>query len=115
MTEGKTDSNGNSSAAGLLVNTPEAIQLDVCAVQRIEVVPKLLEILCTVTGMRFAAVARVTDSTWTACAVKDDINFGVLPGGQLDVNTTLCIEVRSGGEPIVIDHASKDPAFSNGV
>ncbi len=61
--------------------------------------------------MRFAAVARVTDSTWTACAVKDDINFGLLPGGQLDVNTTLCIEVRSSGEPIVIDHASKDPKY----
>jgi signal transduction histidine kinase len=87
------------------------IQADIAAVASLEFVPKLLDIICTVTGMRFAAVARVTDKTWTTCAVKDDINFGLLPGSQLDVNTTLCIEVRAAGEPIVIDHASAHPKY----
>jgi signal transduction histidine kinase len=61
--------------------------------------------------MRFAAVARVTDRTWTACAVHDDINFGLVPGGQLDVATTLCVEVRESRTPIVIDKASSDPRY----
>jgi hypothetical protein len=28
--------------------------------------------ICDETGTGFAAVARVTDTTWTACAVQDD-------------------------------------------
>jgi hypothetical protein len=35
--------------------------------------------------MGFAAVARVTEDRWVACAVKDDIAFGLKPGGELDL------------------------------
>jgi signal transduction histidine kinase len=90
---------------------PEEIASDVLAVGRINSVPTLLQVLCETTGMRFAAVARVTDRTWTACAVHDDINFGLVPGGQLDVATTLCVEVRESRTPIVIDKASSDPRY----
>ncbi|MDP9066430.1 MAG: ATP-binding protein [Pseudomonadota bacterium] len=91
----------------------EAAQIaqELSAIGRLEVVPKLLQILCKVTGMRFAAIARVTDRTWTACAVEDGINFGLLPGSQLDVNTTLCIESRASGAPIVFDRASMDEHY----
>ena len=92
-------------------DTPEEIAADVQAVNNIDAVPTLLQILCRSTGMGFAAVARVTNNTWTACAVKDDIGFGLLPGGQLDVDSTLCIESRASGLPIVIDHASADPRY----
>ena len=58
-------------------------------VGRIDVVPTLLKVVCEITGMRIAVVARVTDKTWTACAVKDDIHFGLKPGahfsGRCDV------------------------------
>jgi hypothetical protein len=37
------------------------------AVGRIEAIPTLLQVLCESTGMRFAAVARVTENTWIAC------------------------------------------------
>ena len=94
-------------------DSPEEIAKDVLAVGRINSVPTLLQVLCETTGMRFAAVARVTDRTWTACAVHDDINFGLIPGGQLDVNTTLCTEVRQSRVPIVIDKASSDPRYCN--
>jgi len=76
-------------ARASMSDSPEEIAKDVLAVGRINSVPTLLQVLCETTGMRFAAVARVTDRTWTACAVHDDINFGLIPGGQLDVNTTL--------------------------
>jgi signal transduction histidine kinase len=87
-------------------DTPEEIARDIESISRIESVPTLLDVLCETTGMRFAAVARVTENTWTACMVKDDIHFGLEPGGQLNVETTLCVESMRSRTPIVIDHAS---------
>lgn len=84
---------------------------DIAAVGRISAVPSLLRIICDNTGMRFAAVARVTEGTWTACAVQDDIAFGLEAGGQLDVHTTLCKEARATGTAIAFDHASQDEVF----
>ncbi len=74
-------------------------------------VPGMLKHICEDTGMGFAAIARVTDGTWTACAVQDNIAFGLRPGGQLKVETTLCTEVRAARAPIVINHASQDPVY----
>jgi signal transduction histidine kinase len=92
-------------------DSAEAIAQDIAAVGRISAVPSLLRLICQNTGMGFAAVARVTDGTWTACAVQDDIDFGLKSGGQLDIATTLCSESRAAREPVVIDHASLDPVY----
>lgn len=92
-------------------DSAEEIARDVAAVGRIDAVPALLRIVCQTTGMGFAAVARVTDGTWTACAVQDNIQFGLLPGSQLDVHTTLCKESREARVPVVIDQASADPTY----
>lgn len=99
------------TAPDALEDSAEAIARDVSAVGRISAVPSLLKIICQNTGMGFAAVARVTDGTWTACAVEDTIQFGLLPGGQLEVGTTLCKESRAVRLPVVIDHASTDPTY----
>ena len=98
-------------ATGALGDSAEEISRDVEAVSRLGAVPTLLQILCDVTGMGFAAVARVTDGTWTACAVDDRIQFGLGPGGHLDVHTTLCIESRAMRQAIAIDQASIDPRY----
>jgi hypothetical protein len=95
----------------LVSDSAKEIADDVAAVGRIAAVPTLLRVLCDSTGMGFAAVARVTDGSWTACAVQDDIQFGLKPGGQLDVHTTLCKEVRSARAPVFIDQASADPVY----
>jgi signal transduction histidine kinase len=92
-------------------DSKEAIERDIAAIGRIDAVPSLLRIICKHTGMGFAAVARVTEGTWTACAVQDNIQFGLVPGGQLAVASTLCSESRASREPIVIDHASLDPVY----
>jgi signal transduction histidine kinase len=84
---------------------------DIAAIGRIGAVPSILQMVCRSTGMRFAVVARVTEDTWTACAVRDEIDFGLKPGGELPLKTTLCDEIRSGGKAIVIDHVSEDPQF----
>ncbi|WP_042323562.1 GAF domain-containing sensor histidine kinase [Paraburkholderia ginsengisoli] len=84
---------------------------DIEAVQRIDAVPSILRLICRNTGMGFAAVARVTDQTWTACAVQDNVNFGLAAGGQLDLHTTLCFESRTARASIVIDNFGSDPVY----
>lgn len=88
-----------------------SIEDDIAAVGRIGAVPTILKVVSEVTGMRLALIARVTNDDWTACAVLDRMNFGLGVGDQLAVATTLCSEVRDSHEPIVIEHASMEPAF----
>lgn len=88
-----------------------AIADDVARVARISAVPTILEAVLRTTGMRFAAVARVTEQSWTACAVRDDLGFGLDVGGELELETTLCHEVRQRGEEIVFGHASTHPQY----
>ncbi len=91
--------------------TGTTIADDIAAVGRLEAVPRLLRALCDVTGMGFSAVARVTDREWIACAVQDNILFGLQPGGELPLESTLCHEVRLTDSSIYIDHASEDPVY----
>lgn len=84
---------------------------DIDAIQRIDAVPRILEIVCRSTGMGFAAVARVTDGRWICCAVRDEISFGLQPGGELKVETTICLEIRQSGEAVVIDHVAEDEVY----
>lgn len=88
-----------------------AAAADIQAIGRIGAVPSILEILLDTTGLGFAAVARVTETSWTACAVLDRIGFGLGVGGELEVATTFCSEIRASGVPIVIDQASKDGVY----
>jgi signal transduction histidine kinase len=90
---------------------PEHLRSDVEAIARIDAVPSILEVICRTTGMGFAAVARVTDDRWIACSVRDEIQFGLQPGGELQIETTLCDEIRESGEPIVIDHVAIDETY----
>lgn len=76
-----------------------------------DIVPKILDVICRTTGMGFAAVARVTEDRWIACAVRDDIGFGLLPGGELDVESTICHEIRQHRGVVAFDEASRDPRF----
>ncbi len=63
--------------------------------------------------MGFAAIARVTDNKWVACAVRDDIQFGLQPGGELPLETTLCNDIRISRKSIVIDNVAEDPVYVN--
>ena len=101
------------NADGKNISLEDHFAADIAAVQRIAAVPNILDIVCRMTGMGFAAVARVTDDRWIACQVLDNIHFGLPPGGELKVETTLCHEVRQMREVIVFDHADADAKFRN--
>ena len=87
------------------------IQNDIAALQRIAAVPNILDVVCRATGMGFAAVARVTHDRWIACQVLDNIDFGLPPGGELKVETTLCHEIRQHREVVAIDNVAEDAKY----
>ena len=89
----------------------DSFDVDVAAVGRIPAVPTILEVVCRTTGMGFAAVARVTSDRWIACAVEDNIQFGLQPGGELKLETTICHEIRQTGEPVIIDSVLEDDVY----
>ena len=89
-----------------------SVQIEIESVARLAAIPSILQAVGHLTGMRFAAVARVTDSSWTACAVLDLIGFGLKPGGELKIETTLCNEIRQHSQPIVFGQASAHPHYA---
>ena len=86
-------------------------ETDLDSVASIDAVPTILEVICQVTGLGFAAVARVTEEKWIALAVRDTIGFGLKPGGELEIRSTICDEIRQCREKVVIDHVNEDPDF----
>ncbi|MDT3314847.1 GAF domain-containing sensor histidine kinase [Pseudomonas sp. rhizo66] len=85
---------------------------DIDAIRNIDAVPVILSMVKHLTGMRFAAVARVTETNWVACAVDDSIDFGLKPGGELVLESTICHEIRQHQQPVIFGHASAHPVFS---
>jgi GAF domain-containing protein len=92
--------------------TANEFAADIDAIERIDAVPRILEVVCRSTGMGFAAVARVTDDRWVCCAVRDEIAFGLKPGGELRLETTICNQIRQGHQAVVIEHVAEDEVFS---
>jgi signal transduction histidine kinase len=88
------------------------LQQDISIVKGIAMVPTMLEVVCRSTGMGFAAIARVTKDKWIACAVRDEIAFGLEPGGELVIETTICNEIRDSRKAVIIDHVALDPDFA---
>ena len=83
----------------------------VSEIQAIGAVPKILETVAAMTGLRFVCIAHVTQDSWTACAVHDGLEFGLKPGGVLDITTTLCEQVRDTEEAVVIDHVRESARY----
>ncbi|RZJ73973.1 ATP-binding protein [Flavobacterium sp.] len=94
-------------------NLPQELKNDVLKIGSIAIVPNLLDVVCRMTGMRFAAVARVTQDRWIACSVKDDIAFGLVAGSELQIETTICNEIRDSEKAVIIENVSEDVIFAN--
>jgi len=84
---------------------------DIDLVAEIAAIPRILDTLCRLTGMGFAAVARVTDERWIACSTLDLIGFGLGPGDELVVASTICDEIRDHRQPVVIDDVAQDARY----
>ena len=89
-----------------MISTDVSLLSDIEKVKQISIVPTILDVICKSTGMGFAAIARVTEDRWIACSVQDEINFGLKPGGELQIETTICNEIRDTRKAVVIDHVA---------
>ena len=89
------------------------IDHDLATFSRIESIETILNLLCKTTGLRLAVVARVTSETWTACAILDNLNFGLKTGQNLELADTYCNTVCCLDGPIVISHASAHSEWKN--
>jgi signal transduction histidine kinase len=81
----------------------------VAAIGRVAALPTLLKVLCEMTGLRFAAVAGVEGTKWTAYAVRDDLALGVQPGGELSLVASLGFDSGAACLPIVFGRADPTP------
>ena len=61
--------------------------------------------------MRFAAIARVTENRWITCTTKDDIPLGLGPGDELQIENTICTEVRQSNQPVYIDNVPENSFY----
>lgn len=89
----------------------EVFDQNVKRIAGIAAVPTMLDVVLRMTGMGFAAVARVTESRWIACHVLDPVGFGLRAGDELPLETTLCNEIRGHRQTIVFDDAMEDPQY----
>ncbi len=87
------------------------IDRDVGALRDDPRIATILDEVCRLTGMGFAAVARVTDERWVACQVLDRVEFGLKPGDELVLKTTICDEIRESGQAVIIDHVGDEPTW----
>ena len=84
---------------------------DIAKISGIAAVPTILDVVSRATGMGFTAIARVTEDRWITCASRDELAFGLKPGDELKVETTICHEIRQSREPVIIDEVSKDAIY----
>ncbi|MGJ8666885.1 MAG: GAF domain-containing sensor histidine kinase [Patiriisocius sp.] len=90
-----------------------SLQNDIENIVQISAIPSILNIICRTTGMRFSAVARVTDEKWITCISQDEINFGLNTGDELVLETTICNEIRQHANPVIIEDVKKSDSFLN--
>lgn len=84
---------------------------EIAEVGQLPIVSKILELICKTTGMRFAAMTKITSQKWIALAVIDKLDYGISPGDELEIIDTLCGDVKRLGKPVIIDHVDKDDKF----
>jgi hypothetical protein len=86
-------------------------QKDVRLIGQIPIVTKLLDVIAKTTRMRFVAIARVTQDRWITCSALDNLGFGLVPGAELEIKTTICNEIRDSKRAVIIDCVATDPNF----
>jgi signal transduction histidine kinase len=95
-----------------MLNNYDKLSAEIESVRQIPIVPTMLDVICRTTGMGFAAIARVTKDKWIVCSVRDEIDFGLEPGGELAIETTICNEIRDSQQAVVIDNVACDEHFN---
>ncbi|PHX40195.1 diguanylate cyclase, partial [Pseudomonas sp. NZIPFR-PS5] len=82
------------------------------AIAEVEATTNILRLVTRLTGMRFAGIAKFTDSEWVACAVYDEIHIGIQEGEVLELETTLCNELIANPKALIIPSISQSERYA---
>lgn len=83
-----------------------------CAIAEIEATTNVLKLVTRLTGMRFAAIAKFTETQWITCSVYDPCNLGIEAGIAFDLETTICSEFCTNPEALFISQISQSDRYS---
>lgn len=89
------------------------LKKDVEDVNMIPGIQKLLRVISHSSKMGFVAIARVTENRWVTCVSEDKLDFGLLPGDEAAVETTICNEIRQHHVPVIINDIDSNFIFKN--
>lgn len=88
-------------------------QADIQVMAGSELVGTILETVMLATNMRFAAVARVTADRWVACRTVDEVDFGLVEGDEIEIQSTFCQSVRETSKKVLFDDVATDDVYCN--
>ncbi|MGP6089296.1 GAF domain-containing sensor histidine kinase [Antarctobacter jejuensis] len=88
-------------------------QSDIEILANSDLVGTILETVMLATGMRFAAVARVTADRWVACRTVDETQFGLKSGDEIEIRSTFCQSVRDTAQKVLFNDSATDEVYAN--
>lgn len=81
-------------------------------ISEIEAASSILQLVTRTTGMRFAGIAKFTETDWIVCSAYDPIHLGIEAGDTLDLEITICSELRRDPKALFIPKNSEDSRYS---
>ncbi|MBF8780563.1 GAF domain-containing protein [Pseudomonas fulva] len=82
-------------------------------ISQIEATTNVLRLVTRVTQMRFAAIAKLTDSEWITCSVYDPGQLGIDPGESAPIDTTICSEFKRNPQAFHIPDIDRHERFAH--
>jgi GAF domain-containing protein len=81
-------------------------------IAEIEATTCILKLVTRLTEMRFAGIAKFTETEWILCDAYDPNQLGIGPGDAWELETTICSELRRNPRALFIPQISQDGRYS---
>ncbi|QJI12009.1 GAF domain-containing protein [Pseudomonas sp. ADAK22] len=82
-------------------------------IAELEATSTILQLVTRLTGMRFAGIAKFTEKDWIVCSACDPTHLGIEAGNTLELEITLCSELRRNPKALFIPKISGDHRYSD--
>lgn len=83
------------------------------ALAEVEAISSISKLVTRLTGMRFAGIAKFTETDWVVCSAYDPLHMGIGAGDTLELEITLCSELRRNPTVLFIPKVSEDGRYSS--
>lgn len=83
------------------------------AIAEIEATTSILSLVTRLTQMRFAAIAKFTESEWIVCSTYDESELEIEAGDSLPVEITLCSDFKTDPQALLLPDIRLSPRHHN--